>query len=170
MRRWFLLVFFAVPAFGQALRPDVSKSFTPAVIIPNQISTLTITLTNPNDVPLTGATIVDHFPAGMAANGAGTTTCGSGLAITIVPGQLSLSGGTIPANGSCTVRAPVTASQVGLYANSTGALFSSGPSSITFGSATLQVVADIPALSLPALLLLAATLAAIGFALLTNRS
>ena len=59
---------------------------------------------------------------------------------------------------------PVTASSIGLYENSTGALFSSGPASITFGHATLRVVlpSQIPTLSGWALIILAATLAAVG--------
>jgi hypothetical protein len=58
----------------------------------------------------------------------------------------------------------VTASSVGLFENSTGALFSSGPASITFGHATLRVVlaSQLPTLSAWTLLLLAATLAALG--------
>jgi len=161
MKRLLLLVMLTVPAFDQAFRPTVTKSFTPALVEVNQISILTITITNPNGVALTGASMNDNFPAGLTLAGTVSTTCGAGSAVSS-PTSLRLSGGVIPANGSCTITAPVHAASVGSYENVTGAVFSTGPASITFGDATLQVVALIPTLSPRALLLLAAMLAAVA--------
>ena len=156
-----LLLLLAVPAFGQALRPTVTKSFTPSLVEVNQISILTITITNPNGVALTGASMIDNFPAGLTSAGAASGTCGSGTAVGSAT-SLSLSGGILPANASCIVTAPVHAASPGSYENSTGAVFSTGPASITFGDATLEVVTSIPTLSPKALLLLGAMLAAIA--------
>ncbi|MEZ5856000.1 MAG: hypothetical protein R3D67_15110 [Hyphomicrobiaceae bacterium] len=79
-------------------------------------TTYTITLTNPNPVPLTGAAFsYDLWQAGynVRAVNAGSTTCGSGtVAITPRPArttaygptsQIDFSGGTIPASGSCVI-------------------------------------------------------------------
>ncbi|HEV2720563.1 MAG TPA: hypothetical protein VG323_11140 [Thermoanaerobaculia bacterium] len=164
MKRFALLLLFATSAFGQALRPTVAKSFTPDVIAVNQITTLTITLTNPNGADLTGASLQDSYPAGLVNAGPASTTCGNNSVVTTAT-SMDLFYGTIPANGSCTMTVPVTASSVGSYENSTGALFSSGPASITYGDATLQVVPPIPAFSGRALLLLGATLGAAGMLL-----
>ena len=60
---------------------------------------------------------------------------------------------------------PVKSAAVGSYLNATGHVFSTAPSSITFGLATLQVVPMIPTLSPAALLLLGAMLAAVGMIL-----
>ena len=160
MKRMLLLLFFATPALAQ-LPPNITKSFTPAVVELNQTSTLTITISNPNGANITGASMIDNYPPGMVTAGPGSTTCGSGTAVGSAT-SLSLSGGILPANASCTVTAPVHAASPGSYENSTGAVFSTGPASITFGDATLQVMTSIPTLSPQALLLLAAMLAAVA--------
>lgn len=83
----------------------------------NEITTKTITITNPNAVPLTGLAFTDNIGTigGIirAIAGSGTSTCGSAtVAITSLPSTISgygttskvdVSGGTIPANASCTV-------------------------------------------------------------------
>ena len=160
MKRFALLVLLATPAFAQ-LPPDVTKSFTPSLVELNQISILTITISNPNGVAIIGASIIDNYPTGMITAGTGSTTCGSGSVFT-TPTSVSLSSGTLPANGSCTITVPVLATAVGSHLNGTGHVFSTAPPSITFGLATLQVVQSIPALSGSALMLLAAMLAAIA--------
>jgi hypothetical protein len=163
MKRCLLLILFAVPAFAQ-LPPNVTKSFTPAVVEVNQSSILTITISNPNGVAITGASIIDNYPAGMVTAGTASTTCGSGSVFTTTT-SVSLSSGTLPANGSCTITVPVSAAAPGSYLNATGHVFSTAPASITFGLATLQVVPMIPTLSSAALLLLGAMLAAVGMIL-----
>jgi hypothetical protein len=160
MKRFALLLLFATPAFAQ-LPPTVTKSFTPAIVEVNQLSILTITLSNPNSVSITGANIIDNYPAGMVTAGSASTTCGSGSVFTTAT-QVSLSSGTIPGPGSCTITVPVKSAAVGSYLNSTGHVFSTAPPSITFGLATLQVVAVIPTFSPAALALFAAMLAAVA--------
>ena len=79
-------------------------------------STVTLTLTNPNGVALTGAALTDTLPAGLAiASPANTsTTCGAG---TVSTGATSatLSNGTIPAAGNCTIKFDVVASNPNAY-------------------------------------------------------
>ncbi|MGZ8811674.1 MAG: DUF7933 domain-containing protein, partial [Thermoanaerobaculia bacterium] len=155
-----------VPLFSSTVfPPTVDMAFSPAYVPVNGVSVMTITLTNPNDSPLTGASIIDAFPAGLVNAGpfpgTAATTCGSAV---LFPGptNLLLINGTIPANGSCTVTAPVFSANPGLYSNSTGSLFSSGPASLHGGTASLTVFLQVPALSSGLLLALAITLAALG--------
>ena len=79
-------------------------------------STLTITLTNPNAVPLTAAAVTDTLPAAItiAPTPNAGTTCGVGASATpssstTNPATIALAGGTIPANGSCTFFVDVVA-------------------------------------------------------------
>jgi uncharacterized repeat protein (TIGR01451 family) len=83
---------------------------------------MTITLTNPNTTTaITGAAFTDTYPANLVNNGGlvnncgGTTTAGAGN-----PGTLALSGGTIPAGGSCTISILVTSSTAANYTNTLG--------------------------------------------------
>ncbi len=81
----------------------------------NVPTTLTITLENTIDVPLTGVAFTDIFtdtspPLEIAATPNASTTC-TGGSVTAVAGtdQFSLSGATIPPNDSCTVTVDVIA-------------------------------------------------------------
>jgi hypothetical protein len=159
-------VFATAPCFAAVVfPPTVEKSFTPARVEINQPSIMTITLTNPNSSSISGASINDVFPLGLVNAGPfpGTamTTC-SGAYISPGPTALLMTNATIPANGSCTITAPVVSSAAGVYENATGHLFSSGPPSLTIGIASLTVFTPFPALSTSVLLLLGLTLAAIG--------
>lgn len=94
---------------------SVSKVFTPPVVNPNGLSTLTITLQNTNTSPLINVSLSDPLPGGIA-NGVvvapipnAGTTCGAGV-VTAAPGgkTVQLTNGTIPAQvgaipGTCTI-------------------------------------------------------------------
>lgn len=124
--------------------PTVAKSFTPATIAANATSTLTITLTNGNTSNITGATFTDTYPANLknAGTPAVSTTCAGGTATAVAGGgSLTLSGGTIPASGSCTVTVTVTSATAGSYLNSTGAVTSTNALVGTAATATLTVTA-----------------------------
>ncbi|MFO1322819.1 MAG: hypothetical protein U1F15_02035 [Burkholderiales bacterium] len=106
-----------------------SKAFSPTVVHGNgasqtSVSTLTITLNNPNPVPLTGATITDSLPAALtiATPSNAATTCGAGTATASAPATnpatIALAGGTIPANGSCTITVQVVARNPTTFQNS----------------------------------------------------
>ncbi|MEA2240063.1 MAG: mucin9 [Thermoanaerobaculia bacterium] len=163
------LAFFAVLSVrvltAQGFPPVVTKSFTPSLVGVNQVSTLTITLTNPNSFALSGGSISDTFPAGLVNAGpfpgTASSTC-AGAILSPGPSSLFMSNATIPANGSCTITAPVLSGSAGSYQNSTGSLFTGSGTSLGGGTATLTVVASdqIPTLSSTMLLLLAMVISA----------
>ena len=96
-----------------------SKTFAPTALHGGATGTLTITLNNPNAVPLTNVSFTDNFPATLllASPANLSTTCVSGSAASPASNQLTLSGGAIPASGSCTVTASVTPAAITTYTN-----------------------------------------------------
>jgi hypothetical protein len=154
--------------------PTVTKTFTPSLVAVNQVSTLTITLTNPNSFSMPGASITDNFPAGLVNAGpfpgTGSTTCPGGF-VSAGPNLLFMGSATIPANGSCTITAPVLSASVGVYQNDTGSLFTGAGTSLGGGTAFLTVVppSQIPALSGAALLLLCVVVGAVALNRLLTR-
>jgi uncharacterized repeat protein (TIGR01451 family) len=132
--------------------PQISKGFTPAVVAVNGVSTLTITLSNPTSATIIGATFTDTFPTspvGMSlANTTNSNTCGGtlsnnlGSALAAGNSGVRLTGGTIPAGGSCSVTFQVRSSAGGNFVNTipAGALTTTGFGSNTSpGVATLSV-------------------------------
>ena len=120
--------------------PTLSKSFSPATIAAGGTSTLTLTLSNSDSTAATlTAPLLDHLPSGMTIDGTGVTTCGGTVSAVKGTSHVILSGGTIPANGHCTVTVVVTTKT--LYDNivPAGALQTSLGSSKTAASATLTV-------------------------------
>jgi LPXTG-site transpeptidase (sortase) family protein len=97
--------------------PTVSKAFSPTTILNGGTSQLTITLANPNGSDLTVSTFVDNLPAGVTTTAAApTTTCVGGVP-SKTSTSVSLTGGTIPANGSCNVKVTVTSTAAGPHLN-----------------------------------------------------
>jgi uncharacterized repeat protein (TIGR01451 family) len=131
----------------------VGKTFSPGTINAGGVSTLTITLGNANGTPahLTGP-MIDNLPSGlMVVPGSVGTNCVetpiatlsllSGWFI-IDTAKVGLTAeGLIPANGSFTVTANVTASVAGSYVNSlpAGALQTSNGTNANPATATLTV-------------------------------
>jgi uncharacterized repeat protein (TIGR01451 family) len=110
-----------------SIPPTLSKRFSPGTINAGGgsggVSTLTITLTNDNNTPanLSGP-LIDNLPPGLVVvPGSVNTDCIEKLAsgwFIDVPGKVGLTAeGLIPANGSCTVTADVTAAAAGIYVN-----------------------------------------------------
>ncbi|NCT66977.1 MAG: hypothetical protein GXC76_04940 [Rhodanobacteraceae bacterium] len=125
--------------------PTVSKAFSPSTVTTGANSTATITLSNPNATAATlTAALVDTLPSGLVASAA-TTTCGGTVSFTA--GSVTLaSGATIPASGSCTISATVSAAAVGSYVNTiaAGALQTNAGSNAAAASATLTVSNTLP--------------------------
>jgi len=130
-------------------RPTMTKTFSPATIHAGGSSTLTITFSNTNDTPpnLTGP-LIDTLPSGLVVvAGSVRTTC---IETPFVKGWFIVdtsrvgvtAEGLIPANGSCTVTATVTASAAGTYLNSlpAGALQTDHGSNAAPATATLTVI------------------------------
>jgi len=87
--------------------------------LPGGISTLTITLTNPNIIPLTAAALTDNLPVNVAVapTPVASTTCGGTVTAVASATSVSLAGGTIPAAGSCQIRMNVVSNVSGVYTN-----------------------------------------------------
>ncbi len=100
-----------------------SKIFSPANIHGDNISTLTITVTNPNAIPLTNVGLTDTLPNGliMSSPTGAATTCGGTVSATAGLRPISLSSGSIPASSSCTITVNVKSS-VGSTNYSNGSL------------------------------------------------
>ena len=104
------------PRSSSRRRSRSAKSFTPASIGTNGTSVLTITLTNPNALAVTGAAFTDSYPANLVntASASGATTCAGGTVTAANNGtSVALAGGTVPASGSCTVTVNVTSATAG---------------------------------------------------------
>ncbi len=98
--------------------PTVNKGFSPATILSGGISTLTITLNNPDSaVASLTAPLTDPLPNGVVVSGNASNTCGGTLTANAGDSSVTLTGGSIPADGSCTVTVDVTASGPGSYFN-----------------------------------------------------
>ena len=128
-----------------ATKATIAKAFSPNPIAVNAVSTLTFTLTNTNTAALTGAAFTDSLPSGVqvAATPAASTTCaGATWAPAAGNTTLAFSGGTIPANGSCTVTVNVTATTSGPHGNVSGFVSTteSGTNVSSIASATLTAV------------------------------
>lgn len=127
LARGVALAIFAIGAVGSAdAAIDVNKSFSPGTVYPTQVSRLTVSFQNSSLSPVTAAQLSDIFPdhvfAAAAPNAA--TTCGGTVSTsnTAARGELTLTGGTIPAGdgtnpGTCTVSIDVVSDLKGTYVN-----------------------------------------------------
>lgn len=143
--------------------PTVAKSFSPASIAPGGTSHLTVTLTNLNASAITSVSFTDIYPAGLTTAVVPnlTNTCGAAVVSNAI--SFAVSGGTIPASGSCAIGIDVTAAAANSYVNTipAGGVTSSAGSNTAPASATLTVAATtgVPALSEWAMIVMAALLA-----------
>jgi uncharacterized repeat protein (TIGR01451 family) len=137
--------------------PTLGKSFSPATINAGGVSTLTITLINVNatQASLT-AQFIDFLPSGLLLIGSSvSSTCietppalaplAAGIKpawFVIGPDAVGLMEGAIPANGSCTVTAQVSAAVAGTYVNTlpAGVLQTSNGNNTAPAVATLTVM------------------------------
>jgi Ice-binding-like len=120
--------------------PVVSESFSQPTIVAGGTSTLTLTVSNPNSsAATTSSPFVDTMPTGVVL--AGSPTSSGGTATGTTGGSTVTFNGTIPANGSVTITAVVTAATAGSYVNSvpSGALTTSVGNNVAAATATLTV-------------------------------
>jgi outer membrane autotransporter protein len=127
--------------------PGFSKSFLPASIVQNGVTTLTFTIDNTaSPIDATSVDFADIMPAGLTiatpANSAATCTGGTLTAVS-GSGALTYRNGTALASTSCTVNVDVTSATPGNAVNTTSDLTSSlgnsGPATATL------IVTAIPA-------------------------
>ena len=101
----------------------IAKSFNPTSVQPSVPSTVTITLTNPNAVPLTGASFVDNLPANLvvAQTPAASVSCPGGangsITAAVSATSVTVAGATIAANAACTVTFNVVSNIAATYVN-----------------------------------------------------
>ena len=128
--------------------PTLGKGFIPVSINAGDVSTLTITLSNPNDAEANlTVPLIDILPTGVviAATPNASTTCIGGVVTATAGGNtVTLTGGSIPAGapGTCTVTVNVTAATGGSFLNTlpVGALQTDNGSNALPAIATLTVV------------------------------
>src|SRR5580765_3712588 len=144
---------FAATAFAQAASAVITKSFSPAVVALNGMSIGTITVTNPNSVPLTNVQFSDIMPAGIdlitQTGGTCSTLATGGGIFSINPGTetFSSTSNVLAAGQSCTITVSVRGIALGAHVNTTSQVTSSEAPPGTAASGTLTVTSDIPTLS-----------------------
>jgi len=161
----FISASFAATAFAQAASAVITKSFSPAVVALNGTSIGTITVTNPNAVPLTNVQFNDTMPAGIdlitQTGGTCSTLATGGGIFSINPGTdtFSSTSNVLAAGQSCTITVSVKGITLGAHINTTSQVTSSEAAPGAAASGTLAVVNDLPTLSGWMLMTLAAALA-----------
>jgi uncharacterized repeat protein (TIGR01451 family) len=125
--------------------PTVVKSFSLPTVTAGGTSQMTISLLNPNGQDISGAQISDFYPSGIVNSPFGVTgndtvvnnTCGGIAAALINTTSVGLSGGTIPANKSCSFVVNVVGNASAT--NQTGQVFSANAIAGNPASASLNV-------------------------------
>ncbi|RLC99839.1 MAG: hypothetical protein DRI65_16880, partial [Chloroflexota bacterium] len=139
--------------------PSIEKLFAPNPILAGGNSTLTFTITNPNQNGLlVGLAFTDTFPVApgamtVAAPLAITNTCG-GILVDDTGGVLAaadvgirLTGGSVAGGSTCSVTVNVTVATVGSYANTSGVVSATNGGTGNTASDTLTVNPPNPAIS-----------------------
>ena len=93
--------------------PNINKDFSPSTITTVGTSTVSLTLANPNAIPLTGVAFSDtlvNMSVSAIQSATGTCVGAAGNSFTAGQTNLNFSGLSIPANSSCTVSFVVTSS------------------------------------------------------------
>ena len=156
---------FAGTAFAQTASAVITKSFSPALVVLNGMSIGTITVTNPNAVPLTNVQFSDTMPAGIdlitQTGGTCSTLATGGGIFSINPGTdtFSSTSNVLAGGQSCTITVSVKGISLGAHINTTSQVTSNEAAPGASASGTLTVVSDIPTLSGWMLMTLAAALA-----------
>ena len=134
-------------ALAQAASPVITKSFSPAVVALNGSSVGTITVTNPNAVPLTNVQFSDTMPAGIdlitQTGGTCSTLATGGGIFSINPGTdtFSSTSNVLAAGQSCTITVSVRGTIIGAHVNTTSQVTCSEAPPGAAASGTLTVLA-----------------------------
>ncbi|HEX5283779.1 MAG TPA: hypothetical protein VFW30_06650 [Bryocella sp.] len=132
-------------ASGSSQMPTVTPAVLTAAIPVKGVTTLTFQIQNTTSSPLTGLALSSTLPAGLvvALPNALANTCGGKANAPAWMNSLTLTGGTIPANGSCVVSVKVTGTTAGQkQVNAVVTL--SGASPLTSNSTTITVLQTSP--------------------------
>ncbi|HEY2499791.1 MAG TPA: hypothetical protein VGK24_22240 [Candidatus Angelobacter sp.] len=127
-----------------ASAPTITKSFGAATILLNGATSLTFNINNPNTtIALTGIAFSDVLPAGLqvATPNALTSTCGGVATAAAGSSTISLTGGTLAANASCSIGLNVKGIAAGVELNTTGPISSNeSGAGLTSNTATITVI------------------------------
>ena len=108
--------------------PTISKAFSPVSIRAGESTSMTFDIVNPNNAALTGVTFTDNMPRSIWLDSSTVTqTDCSGFAITsgdLGDSNITISGGTIPANTTCVLDIEVMSSVTGTHDNTTSGVAS----------------------------------------------
>jgi uncharacterized repeat protein (TIGR01451 family) len=169
------LIAFAGSAFAQAASAIITKSFAPSTVGLNETSIATITVNNPNLIPLTTVSFNDTMPAGITlitqTGGTCSTLATGGGMFSINPGAgtFSSTSSVLAPSQSCTITVMVRGTVLGTHLNVTSTVTSNEAPPGGAASAALNVVQRrAPTLSASMLMALAAILA--GMAMLKLRA
>jgi LPXTG-site transpeptidase (sortase) family protein len=144
---------------GQAVRsitvlenPTFAKEFLASTIYNGDTTVLKFTLTNPNSSSITGAAFTDNLASSflsVAPTPGASNTCTGTFNPQAGDTTLTFSGGTIPANGSCTAQVTVKAAKSGAYTNTTSTLTTSTAGlSAAAASDSITVIDHYPGISI----------------------
>jgi CSLREA domain-containing protein len=127
-----------------ATPPTITKAFGAASILLNASTSLTFNISNPNtSLALTGISFSDTLPAGLVVatpNGL-TSNCGGTATAAAGSGSISLTGGSLAANASCTISLNVTGIAAGVQNNTTGPISSNeSGAGATSNTASITVI------------------------------
>ncbi len=122
--------------------PAISKAFSPNPVATNTTSALTFTITNSNAVALNRLLpLRTHFLQDWCCFSSQCSQCGGTVTAPVGTDTVSLSGGTINANGFCTVVVGTKSAAGGVYPNVSGTVSSTNGSTGNTASSSLTVVA-----------------------------
>ena len=119
---------------------DIAKAFSPNQISAGGTSTLLFTISNLNNkyISLSGVNFVDSFPSGITRTGTvASLQCGG--TVTSTSGSVTLSGGAIPPESTCTVSVNVLVANAGTYTNTSGSVGSTNGGTGNTATAALVV-------------------------------
>jgi len=139
-----LVVLAGTPLLVAQSQPlTMSKSFNPSSVPVGGVSTttMTVTITNPNQFPITGISFSDTYPAGLVPDQVGAYTCAPGSAIFTGTGW-AFSNVSLGAGASCSVPMFMHATVSGAITNTTSQVTGTGVPPGGPASATLN--ASIP--------------------------
>jgi uncharacterized repeat protein (TIGR01451 family) len=138
----------ATPALAETA-PTIAKSFASGSVSVGTPVDVTFAISNPNATPLTGVAFSDPLPAGLVVS---STTivyddCGGTTSATPNATSISLTGGSLAGNGSCTIDVELRPTSTGMKDNTTGPVSSteSGPGA-TSNTASVDVTTAAPSI------------------------
>lgn len=126
--------------------PGFTKQFSPSTTSAGVPVTLSFSITNNSGIRLTGLSFTDSLPAGLlVANPSNlTNTCGGTPSAPPGGALITLSGGTLAANATCTVTVRVVAAGTGTYTNPAVTLTSNQAPAVQSAPTDLSVI-SVPA-------------------------